>query len=139
MSGPMEVRPIRRGRYSVPLAMLLVGIAIGVGLDRAWIGLRPALGGKPKLVGQWINVASKEPIEFNADGSYAWEIPMVDANGKYTGGNRQVTTWKWVDDKAIELGRGSFGRQNVRLGVAISGDLLRLSEADGTVLEYSRK
>jgi hypothetical protein len=142
MTDPMVVRPIRRGRYSVPVVMLVVGVLVGVGLDRAWIELGPRLSGKPRLVGQWVNVASKEPIEFNADGSYAWEIPIIDMSGgaaKITGGNRQVSTWKWIDNQTIELGRSTFGRQNVKMGVAIAGDLLRLSEDDGTVLEYTRK
>ncbi len=94
MSDAIEVSPKKRGSFALPLVMLLLGVALGVGLDRAWIGFAPAMRGKPKIVGQWVGISSNEPIEFNADGSYAWEIPVFDMSGSgSTGatGARMVT------------------------------------------------
>ena len=142
MSDEASVRPARLRGAALPLATLIIGGVLGIGLDRAWIEFAPVLHGKPKLIGQWIGVSSNDPIEFNADGSYAWEIPIVDMSGgapHVTGGNRQLSTWKWVDNKTIVLGRSSFGRQDVSMGVMVTGDLLRLSETDGSVKEYRRK
>jgi hypothetical protein len=124
------------------LAMLVVGLVLGVLLDRAFLGSGPLLAGKPKLVGKWVGVANQDSIEFNADGSFAYEIPAVDMSGgeaKVTGGSRVLTKWKWVDEKTIELERGYFGEKNVKWEVMLEGDLLRLKDSAGTVKEYQRR
>jgi hypothetical protein len=125
---------------------LVIGLGLGVALDRVYLryvspgaAQSQAASARAKLVGQWVGVPHGEPLEFNADGTFAWEMAVFDMReGKgAVGGQRTLGQWRWLEDDWIEM--DTFGRQGDKARVVIEGDKLKLLRSGGDVTEYRRK
>jgi hypothetical protein len=88
------------------------------------------------LVGQWIRTPSGEPVEFNADGTFERQIPLLGGQG-VVGSQPVLGQWRWLDNDWIEI--DSFGQRGDRARVVIDGDVLKLLRPNGDVDQYRRR
>jgi hypothetical protein len=121
----------------------VIGIVFGVALDRAYLRFFPhgtAPSSRAQLAGQWVGNPHGEPLEFNADGTFAREMVTVDmreGKGGAIGGQRVLGQWRWLEDDWIEM--DSFGHRGDKARVVVAGDVLKLLREGGDVREYRRK
>jgi hypothetical protein len=122
---------------------LAIGLALGIALDRVYLQfLAPGTAqasARALLVGQWIGEPHGEPLEFNADGTFAWEMASFDmrAGKGGVGKQRVLGQWRWLEDDWIEM--NSFGRRGDKARVVVANDLLKLLREGGDVREYRRQ
>jgi hypothetical protein len=125
------------------LAALGVGFVLGIAVDCVYLGQSSRHTGRNisplDPIGQWVDRPNGRVLEFNADGTFAHEIPMFDmreGQGSPAGTQRQLRQWRWIDEEWIQMNKLE-GVERAR--VVIDGDVLKLLRADGDVREYRKK
>jgi hypothetical protein len=126
----------------VVVPVLVVGIALGVGLDRAYIRL--SAGGsearRSQLVGRWVGIPNGESLAFNADGTFSREMAQIDmreGKGGAVGRMPILGQWRWLDDDHIQM--DSFGQHDDKARVVVEGGMMKLLRPNGDVHEYRRE
>ena len=140
------------------LAVLAVGIGLGVALDRFW--LRPAATNTentdakpkpdPRLLGRWIRDDDKSPLEFKSDGTFEYgrvttfDVPVFGPRPedvrteKKTREDAVTGQYRWLDGETIEMSEPDFAGLWFSSRVVIEGDRLTLLAKDGGVRRYTR-
>jgi hypothetical protein len=137
------------------LAVLAVGVGLGVALDRFW--LRPAATNTdprpkpdPRLLGRWIRDDDKSPLEFKSDGTFEYarvttfDVPVFGPRPedvkteKRTREDAVTGQYRWVDGETIEMSEPDFAGLWFASRVVIEGDRLTLLAKDGGVRRYTR-
>jgi hypothetical protein len=125
---------VRFGPVSIlgMIVTLVLGIGIGVAVDRLYLNTASRSSLKTQLVGSWDRVGSHDPLVINDDGTFTREIPGL-------GMPNQVRTgqWQWLDDDHVQL--DSFGEQGFKARVVIKDNELKLIPDSGEVRVYRRK
>jgi hypothetical protein len=153
-SGPTACRS-RLVTTAALLAVLVVGVGLGIVLDRFW--LRPSAGnpdGKPspdpRLLGRWVRDDDKVPVEFKSDGTVEYrrvvtfDVPILGARPddikteKRTREEVVTGQYRWVDAETVEISEPDFPGLWFSSRVVIEGDRLTLLAKDGGVRRYTR-
>jgi hypothetical protein len=136
MKAPNGKRTVGPFTAALAIVTLLVGVGIGVALDRYVLRQTPS---RPAIVGKWAGVPDGENIAFNADGTFDFERAVMDMSGEKSVWKTSPASgqWRWVDDERVEI-RG-YRSEPEASRVAVAGDTLKLLKPDGGVKEYRRK
>ena len=99
-------RLLSRPRVALGIA-LLIGIGLGILLDRAFIRFRSKTSVKSQIVGKWVSTANEEPLEINADGTYDWERYYLDISTGKMIGRPAAGQWRLLECIPAWEGNGS--------------------------------
>jgi hypothetical protein len=135
----------RRSPIAINALILVIGVGLGVLLDRHLLRPDRNFVRDARLIGRWIEDEDKTPLEFKTDGTYDY-VRVTKLTFPGFGGaepktdrleDRLTGQYRWVDGETVEAMEPDIPFW-IPMRFVIEGDRLTLLLNEGKVRRYTR-